>query len=305
MLLLGAWLGWPAHGGAAGPPVAPLAMQELAEGVYVHVGHQAETAPDNLGDIANLSFVVGERCVAVIDTGGSRRVGEALRAAVRVVTARPVCFVINTHMHPDHVFGNAAFAAEAPQFVGHARLAAALAARRGVYEAALGRLIGAAAEGSAIVAPTRPVADTMTLDLGGRSLQLRAWPTAHTDNDLTVFDERSGTLWLGDLVFDGHLPVVDGSLRGWLKVLPELAGLPAQHRVPGHGRLDLPWPATLEVQQAYLQGVAATVRKALAANQTLGELVRAAPPPADNQWLLIDAFHLRNLSAAFAELEWE
>lgn len=283
----------------------PLVLQRLAEGVYVHTGRQEETAVDNRGDIANLGVVIGERCVAVVDSGGSRAVGEALRAAIRALTPRPVCYVINTHMHPDHVFGNAAFVADQPAFVGHAKLAAALAARRSVYGAALQRLLGEAAAGSELVVPTVAVADTLVLDLGARRLELRAWPTAHTDNDLTVFDEASGTLWLGDLVFDGHLPVVDGSLKGWLALHPVLAALPARHRVPGHGAIDPPWPERLARQQAYLEGVARTVRKALAANQTLSQVLQDARAPDQNQWLLIDAFHLRNLSAAFAELEWE
>ena len=45
---------------------------------------------------------------------------------------------------------------------------------------------------------------------------IEAQPAAHTDNDLTVFDRNSGTLWTGDLVFLDHIPVLDGSLKGWL-----------------------------------------------------------------------------------------
>src|SRR5664279_4232854 len=83
-----------------------FALENPAPGVYVHYGQQAEMTPANFGDVANLGFVVGARCVAVIDTGGTYAVGQALRQAIRRVTAIPVCFVINTHVHPDHVFGN-------------------------------------------------------------------------------------------------------------------------------------------------------------------------------------------------------
>ena len=90
--------------------MSEFALGNPAPGVYVHYGQQAEMSRANLGDIANLGFVVGTRCVAVIDTGGTYAVGHALREAIRRVTAVPICYVINTHGHPDHVFGNPAFA---------------------------------------------------------------------------------------------------------------------------------------------------------------------------------------------------
>ena len=119
--------------------VEPLAVRQVAEGVYVHAGLLQDPSIANHGDVANIGFVVGATCVAVIDTGETLAIGRALRAAVGRVTRLPVCYVINTHVHPDHVFGNAAFADDAPRFVGHARLVAAMAARGDHYRRALER----------------------------------------------------------------------------------------------------------------------------------------------------------------------
>jgi quinoprotein relay system zinc metallohydrolase 2 len=254
--------------------------------------------------VANLGFVVGERCVAVIDTGGTQAVGLALRAAIRRETSRPVCYVVNTHAHPDHVFGNGAFVEERPQFVGHARLGEAMARRGPNYLNALRRDLGAAAGASVLVAPTVAVADVLRLDLGGRTLVVNAWRTAHTDHDVTVFDEASGTLFLGDLVFEGHLPVVDGNLRGFLAVLQKLRRLPARFAVPGHGRAAQ-WPAVLDPQSRYLQALRDGVRQAIAERRTLAQAVDSVGQDQRGAWLLFDQFHRRNVTAAYAELEWE
>src|SRR6185369_13286835 len=157
---------------------------------------------------------------------------------------------------------------------------------------ALRRELGDAAQRSAIVMPTRSIALTEVLDLGGRVLNLRAWPTAHTDTDLTVFDQTSRTLWLGDLVFVGHVPVLDGNLRGFLGVLDELKTVPADLVIPGHGRA-LAWPEAMAPEQKYLNGLLTDVRAAIKAKRTLTETL-ATVGGAREQWLLFDAFHRRN-----------
>jgi len=294
-----------AIGAGAAAAADPLAVTEIAAGVYVHAGAQAETSPANRGDIANIGFIVGARCVAVIDTGGSPAVGRALRQALRSVTPLPICYVINTHGHPDHIFGNVAFKADRPEFIGHAKLAAAMNARGRVYLAALARVLGPEAADAEIIPPTRAVADTAVLDLGGRRLNLRAWPTAHTDHDLTVFDESTGTLWLSDLLFIERIPVIDGSLPGWLAVLATLRGQAATHIVPGHGGVTRDWPGASAPEQRYLEQLRVETRAALRARKTLQEAVDTVGGGERGAWLLFDQYHRRNVTAAFAELEWE
>lgn len=291
--------------GATPAAAVPLSTEQVAPGVFVHVGRTEDFTPENAGGIANLGFVVGERAVAVIDSGGSLRQGTELLEAVRARTALPIGWVIGTHVHPDHVLGNGAFAGEGAVFVGHHKLARRMAEAGPLYLESMRRLLGPAAEGTTIIAPTLPVADRMVLDLGGRALELRAWPTAHTDTDLTVLDTATGTLFAGDLVFVHRIPVVDGSLAGWLVVLDELARVPAQRVVPGHGPASAPWPQAIDAERGYLLGLRASVREALARNRTLEQAVAevAVPPGAD--WALVPENHPRNVTAAFTELEWE
>jgi quinoprotein relay system zinc metallohydrolase 2 len=284
---------------------ASFAVHAIAPGNYVHYGTHEERSPGNLGDQANIGFIVGDRCVAVIDTGGSLPVGAALRAAIRRVTQRPVCYVILTHVHPDHVLGAAAFVPDQPQFVGHAQLPRALAARGKFYQKTLQRDLGDLAQGSDLVAPTLLVKDEVVLDLGNRPLRVRAWPVAHTDNDLTVYDETTGTLWLSDLLFVDHTPVVDGSILGFLAVLEQLRAMSVRYFVPGHGRTDQPWPAALDPQRRYLEVIVTETRQALKDKKTIQEAVDTVGAAQEQNWVNFDQFHRRNVTAAYTELEWE
>lgn len=290
---------------AAGSEITQLEVREVAPGIFVRPGTHALANEANAGGIANTGFIVGNEAVAVIDSGGSLADGAALRAALRRHTELPIRYVINTHVHPDHILGNAAFRADDPVFVGHRRLPAAMQARGVFYLEANSRLLGAAAAGSEIIAPTLLVEDRMTLDLGGRRLILTAHATAHTDNDLTILDEGSGILWTGDLLFAEHLPVIDGSLKGWLQVMERLATLPAKRGVPGHGPPSLPWPAALQPQRGYLETLAADLRAMIAAGNTMREATGKAGASQRDLWLLFDDFNPRNATAGFAELEWE
>lgn len=288
------------------PSASPLSVMEIAPGVFVHQGAYAVSAPSNRGDIANLSFVIGRDAVAVIDTGGSAAIGQALRAAIRMVTNKPIRYVINTHMHPDHLFGNAAFADDRPEFIGHHKLARALAARAERFLAINAELLGPDAfAGTRLIAPTRAVTDRSVIDLGERELILEAQPTAHTDNDLTVRDTASDTLFLGDLLFMRHVPVLDGSIRGWLALISRLEQVTARRVVPGHGPPTAAWPEAVQPQKQYLERISADVRRMIKLGRSITEAAATVGLSEKENWLLFDEFNARNVTAAFAELEWE
>ena len=298
----------------SGGSAAAFRVDQIQPGVFVHLGALEDWGPGNGGDVANLGFVVGSRCVAVIDAGGTPAVGATLRAAVERSTPLPICYVILTHAHPDHLLGSAAFVAASqnapttappPVFVASARYPRTLAAREPFYLNALKRDFDIALTPTGIVYPSVTVDTTLALDLGGRTLTLRAWPTAHTDNDLSVYDDRSRTLFASDLLFVSHLPALDGSLRGWLGVMAELRRLDVVSVVPGHGAVSADWPAVLDAQVAYLSGLLRDTRAALRAPLTIQQAIDRIQPPASPPWLLTDRFHRRNVTAAYVELEWE
>jgi len=282
-----------------------LEVTEIAPGLFVHHGLTALMTRENEGATANIGFIVGSSAVAVIDTGGSVREGQRLLAAIRARTDRPIRYVIYTHGHPDHVFGGAAFVSDGTVFVGHRNLPRALAARGPFYINAFRRIMGEQLlDEVRMIAPTLLIDGTVKLDLGSRILTVRSWPTAHSDNDVSVLDEQTRTLFAGDLVFLTHTPVLDGSLRRWLKVIDELSTLPAQRVVPGHGAVS-EWPGALSDQRRYLEILASDVRRLIARGEPITIAADTAAASERSRWQLFDDYNARNATTAFSEIEWE
>lgn len=283
-----------------------LSVTEVAPGVFVHLSEHHWPDRDNHGEIANIGFIVGDRCVAVIDSGGSPQQGIALRGAIKHATTKPICYVINTHVHPDHIYGNSAFKNEPDvKFVGHYKLARAMATRGDHYLGKADELLDIRVSADNIIPPDLQVKDSMVLNLGHRELVLTAHGTAHTDNDLSVHDKTTDTLWLADLLFQEHIPVIDGSIKGWLRELDALEKNRYRLVIPGHGRLVRDWPAGLQPQKAYLTQLATEIRAMIKQGKTLEQAVDRVGLSAKNDWQLFDEFHRKNVTIAFAELEWE
>jgi len=277
---------------------------EVAPGLHVRQGVHEEANVENADGIANIGFIVGDAAVAVIDPGGSRLDGERLRARIRGVTSLPIRYVVMTHLHPDHVFGAVAFEDDQPVYVGHARMAAMLVQRGEFYRNRLADVLGVDEAGD-YAKPTLLVADTAELDLGGRVLQLQAHATAHTDNDLSVLDRMTGTLWASDLLFVDRVPAIDGSILGWLAQLQALQALQVRQAVPGHGPAVVPWPAGGADEERYLATLVREIRAIIARGGDIETAVATVGLSERGRWALFDDYNGRNVTTAFKELEWE
>ncbi|MDT1063187.1 quinoprotein relay system zinc metallohydrolase 2 [Paracoccus sp. CPCC 101403] len=286
-----------------------LNMQEVADGVFFYQGAMEQISPGNRGRIANLAFVVGDT-VAVIDAGGTRAEGEALYAAIRSVTDKPVSHLILTHMHPDHILGAEVFAEAGASIVADARLSDAVARRTDAWMMSIPDQIGQAAFMGSRIAPVDQKVDApMTISLGSTELRLEPVKSAHTDNDLTVFDSESETLFTGDLIFRGLTPSLDGSLSNWIDWVDGTGPDPAPSLiVPGHGPVAATWDEAVAPERQYLHALRDATRKAVTGGMALSRAIPAIVSmmkPYSEGWADFNATTARNAATSFSQLEWE
>ncbi|HEY4421977.1 MAG TPA: MBL fold metallo-hydrolase [Pseudonocardia sp.] len=216
--------------------------REVGDRVYVRRHHDMDL---------NVGLVVGDGACLVVDTRATWEQGRELTEAVRTLTPHPWA-VVNTHMHFDHSFGNAAF--RPASIWGHRRCVEALtdhgeATRLQLVERC--RNAGDAEKVAELTAtridpPDLPVDDRATLDVGGRAVELRHLGRGHTDNDLVVLVPDADLLLAGDLVEQGAPPQFgDGFPLEWPDTMDAVVSLISGAVVPGHGAV---------VDRAFVEG---------------------------------------------------
>ena len=196
-----------------------LAAQRVAENVYAFVGRNEDFTTRNGGNIVNTGFIVAPDGVVVIDSGPSLRYGQQMRQAIAALNAKPLALLINTHHHPDHFLGNQAFAgtpiAALPATI------EGIASEGNAFAENLFRMTGDWMKGTEVLAPARALTAGV-VEVAGRRLRLIALD-GHTGADLAIYDETSGVLFAGDLVFNGRAPTTPhADITHWLAALERL-----------------------------------------------------------------------------------
>lgn len=252
-----------------------LQPRQIADDVWLLEGSTDNFDKANGGNIVNTGFIVTESGVVVIDSGPSRRYGEAMRAAIASVTDRPVIKLLLTHHHPDHVLGNQAFT-DVP-IAALAGTTELLREQGNAMAENMYRLVGDWMRGTEVVLPTETLAPG-TLDIGGRSLRLLAL-RGHTGADLAILDERSGVLFAGDILFYQRALTTPNSpgLDVWLEDLDTLEALPWKRLVAGHGPVADDAAPFLQMRD-YLGWLDGLLREAANGGADMNEAIQSPIP---------------------------
>lgn len=184
----------------------------------------------------NAGFIVGDEGVLVIDSLMTPTLAGRLRSAIRNVTSRPIRYLVNTHYHGDHVFGNQYFL-PAP-IVAHANCRTELIEK---FDANMQRYRARAElipelDQIRMTLPDVTFDDRMSIRLGEREIQLSYLGRAHSASDILLYLPDDKLLYVGDLAVNSTLPAFpDGHITKWLTVLDEVEKVDADTIVPGHG----------------------------------------------------------------------
>ena len=278
-----------------------LRPQAVTEGVFVFEGRREHFSRDNGGNIVNTGYILTDEGAVVIDTGPSKRYGQQMRAIIEASSGKPVSRVYLTHGHPDHFLGNQAYA-DRPIY--------ALAGTRQTIRtlgddlsANLYRLVGGWMEGTEANTPVQELKPG-TVDVGGRTLRLIS-KLGHTDADLAVFDEKTRTLFAGDLVFFERTPTTpNADITMWLAALDELDRLEFAALVPGHGPVVRDHQA-IEQTRAYLKWLRDSLRQAARRGLDLNEAMQLPVPERFRKLAVFDEEFQRSVVHLYPEMELE
>jgi glyoxylase-like metal-dependent hydrolase (beta-lactamase superfamily II) len=208
---------------------AGVEMVEVADGVFARL-HEGLT---------NAGIILGDEGVLVIDSLRVPSFARDLIADVRRLTDRPVRYVIDTHSHWDHAWGNEEFPHSV--IVGHANCRAEmrdLELTRAWRERVRDRRDPWSEEAQTvtITPPALTFEDTMQIWFGGRRIDLRYLGRAHTSGDIFIHLPEQRLVFTGDVAQDRGVPyVLDGYMRDWVETDTRLLGLEADRFVSGHG----------------------------------------------------------------------
>lgn len=296
------WLPGPPATAQLAPPLA------VAPGVFVVPGSLGEATPANRGAVGNAGFIATPAGTVVVNTGGSRRLGEALLAAAERTTRQPVVLAVITQAQPEYLMGAAAFAERGIELVAHEATARAMAGRCAECLRRLQQTLGEAEmAGTRLVAPTRRLTASLQAAPGGRRIDVLFLGPAQTEGDLVVVDRQTGTAFAGALVGAGRLPQLEAHREAapWRAVLARLARESLRTLVPGYGPPGEP-RALIAATDGYLAALEQRVDALAQQGTGLATLAQDAALPAWRGWAQYDAWHSRNAQRQYlaAELRW-
>ena len=269
-------------------------------------GEQEDSNMLNKGDIANIGFIVGKNSIAVIDTGSSVKIGKEMLKKIKEISTVPISHIIITHAHPDHFFGTEAFMKNKPTIIGHQNLNRSLLNNFDFYKALQFNLT----KDESIKSTKLFLADklveknkSLKINLGDRNLIIKAWPSGHTDNDLSVYDENSKIFW-SENIFVDRVPSIRASIKGWHKNLIEILKLDIKKIIPGHGPI-LSKKEAITPMLNYFDQLINEVRGFHKENKSLDYVLKNIAKDNKQKWLLYEEYHMTNTTKTFTELEWE
>ena len=281
-------------------------LEEIFDGIFVHFGKQEDSNKKNEGDISNIGFIIGSKSIMVVDTGGTPKIGKKLLNSIKKISNLPISHVVITHSHPDHFFGTQVFNNYKPKIIGHEKLNRSLVNNFEFYKSLQFNLtnVDSIKESKLVLAnKIVKIGEKIEVDLGERIIEIKAWPSGHTDNDLSIYDKKTKVLWTENIFVD-RIPPIRASILGWKLNIELLLNQEISMIIPGHGHPKTKKQA-INPMMKYFNRIIKETREYHATNKTLSEAQKNIAKKNIENWLLFENYHISNISKAYTELEWE
>jgi len=279
-------------------------LKPVADGVY------AAIAAPRYKVNSNAAVILTNDGVVVVDSHSKPSAAHALYRDIQAITRQPIVKIINTHFHWDHWQGNQVYAEAFPdlEIIASQRTAEDLTRadagsggvayverqlsalpeeirrleeemRQTASTARSVRLRANMEQAQAYLEelkrfkpalPTRTLTSSLTLNEGGREIQLLLLGRAHTDGDLFIYLPQEKVVATGDAVIDWMPFMNDGYPEDWIATLNALERFDFTRIIPGHG--EVAPREHLAFFRGYLGDLIAAVRQAAADGAGLAEM---------------------------------
>ena len=267
---------------AQGPAPAHVQAPVVKEGTTVKVSEHVYVIPDEKAPmVPNVGIIVGSRATLVVDPGMGVRSGQNVMREIQKVSRNSEFYIVNTHFHPEHTTGEAAFPPDA-------KVIRAAAQQQDVEEMGIkwvqnfssrSPVIADVLQGiTAFRAPAEIFESEKRLDLGGVYVRLMRLGPGHTRGDTAVYVEGDGVLFSGDLAMKQLFPAFatpQSASRTWLTSLDQLDALKPRTVVGAHYPItDASIISEYRTLLNALQARVAEVKREGKSSDETGELLR-------------------------------
>ncbi len=276
-------------------------VREIAPGVFFRYSSISATDKSVPFGGSNHTWIVFEDYVAVVDANFPQGAGEVIEA-IRKTTDKPIRYVLDTHHHGDHAYGNAVFADAGASIVAQANCARLLRTNgpQEFAEAGKGPMGRKDVANSRLKAPTVVFDDKLVLDDGKQRVEFLHFGHSHTIGDAVAYLPKHKVLCTGDACTNGAYNFMGHSdLQSWIRCLEGMQQLDVKMVVPGHG--PLAGKELLEKQKRYFVELRKEVQKGIDARKPVGDIIKDLDFPWYKEWTGVQPSP-DNVRHAYAEL---
>jgi glyoxylase-like metal-dependent hydrolase (beta-lactamase superfamily II) len=289
------------------PPAIPEMqfndVKEIAPGVFFRYSSISATDPKVPFGGSNNIWVVFKDYVFVVDANFPKEAGDVI-AAIKKTTNKPIKFVLDTHHHGDHAYGNCIWAKQGAQIIASTNATRLLKTNgpKQWEEAARGPMGRPDLKENELKQPDIPFDDVYVLEDGDQRVEIHAFGHSHTSGDAVAYLPKQKILCTGDACVNGAFNFMGHANSGsWITCLEKMEKLDVDLVCPGHGKVahkDL-----LATQKRYFADMRAQIKKGVDEKKSLDEITSSLNMPWYKEWTGKDARDIKdNVKHVYDEL---